>query len=152
MAIEKLSVVLELISGSYKKEAKEAADAIGRVGNAAKSVTGSLSTLVGPVAIGAAVIGLGRMALAAGESVDRLFDLRAQTGLSTDVLQEWEFVAKTAGTSQAVFSESEAPVSIKDRINSSSSQRGSRTLQWFSAQIVGAVGTVIHRSRKEWEK
>lgn len=105
MAIEKLSVILELVSGNYKKEAKEAADATGRIGGAAASATGSLRAMVGPAAIGAAVVGLGNMALKAGENADRLFDLAAQTGLSTDALQRWEFVAKVAGTSTEVFSD-----------------------------------------------
>lgn len=45
MATEKLSVVLELVSGQYKKEAKEAATATGQIGNAAKSSTTGISGL-----------------------------------------------------------------------------------------------------------
>lgn len=105
MAIEKLSVILELVTGNYKKEAREAADATGSIGSRAKTVTGNLTTMIGPAAIGGAIVGLGKMALAAGENADRLFDLQAQTGLSTDALQEWEFVAASAGAKQEVFSD-----------------------------------------------
>jgi hypothetical protein len=105
MAIEKLSVILELVSGNYNKEARTSAQATGEIGGAAKSVTGSLGAMLGPAAIGGAVVGLTKMALAAGENADRLFDLSSQTGLSTDALQEWEFVAAAAGASGEVFSD-----------------------------------------------
>lgn len=45
MASEKLQVILELVTGQYKKEAKEAATATGQIGSAAKSVTGGLTGL-----------------------------------------------------------------------------------------------------------
>lgn len=45
MASEKLQVILELVTGQYKREAKEAATATGQIGTAAKSVTGGLTGL-----------------------------------------------------------------------------------------------------------
>ncbi|HKY46708.1 MAG TPA: hypothetical protein VJQ79_01880 [Acidimicrobiia bacterium] len=105
MAIEKLSVILELVSGDYKREAKEAATATGRIGDSAKTTTGSLGRMIGPAAIGGAIVGLTRLAEKAGENADRLFDLSAQTGLSTDALQEWEFVAAAAGAKSEAFSD-----------------------------------------------
>lgn len=105
MASERLQVILELVTGNYKREAREAATATGGISNAAGGVTSSLKSMIGPAAIGGAVVGLVHMAEKAGENADRLFDLEAQTGLSTDALQEWEFVAKTAGANTEVFSD-----------------------------------------------
>lgn len=44
-ATEKLSVILELVSGQYKKEAKEAATATGQIGTAARGATGPMAGL-----------------------------------------------------------------------------------------------------------
>lgn len=105
MASERLQVILELVTGNYQREAKQAAQATGGISRAASGVTGALKSMIGPAAIGGAVVGLVNMAEKAGENADRLFDLAAQTGLSTDALQEWEFVAKTAGANTEVFSD-----------------------------------------------
>lgn len=105
MAIEKLSVILELISGQYKREAKEAAAATSSISGAARSAHKSFKDFMGPAAIGGVILGLGRMAVAAGENADRLFDLQVQTGLSTDALQEWEFVTQTAGANTEAFAD-----------------------------------------------
>lgn len=105
MAIERLQVILELVTGNYKREAAQAATATGGISRAASGVTGALKSMIGPAAIGGAVVGLVNMAEKAGENADRLFDLAAQTGLSTDALQEYEFVAKTAGANTEVFSD-----------------------------------------------
>lgn len=45
MATERLQVILELISGQYKKEAKEAATATAGIGNAAKTASGGVDGL-----------------------------------------------------------------------------------------------------------
>jgi hypothetical protein len=105
MAIERLQVILEMVTGNYQREAKQAATATGGISQAASGVTGALKSMIGPAAIGGAVVGLVTMAETAGENADRLFDLAAQTGLSTDALQEWEFVAKTAGANTETFSD-----------------------------------------------
>jgi hypothetical protein len=105
MAIERLQVILEMVTGNYQREAKQAATATGGISQAASGVTGALKSMIGPAAIGGAVVGLVTMAEKAGENADRLFDLAAQTGLSTDALQEWEFVAKTAGANTETFSD-----------------------------------------------
>lgn len=105
MPTDRLQIVLELVTGAYKREAKEAATATSQIGKSADSVTSSLGKMVGPAAIGAALAGLGRLAVKAGENADRLFDLSSQTGLTTDELQEFEYVAKTAGASTEVFSD-----------------------------------------------
>lgn len=105
MASEKLQIILELVTGNYKREAQQAATATGRIGDQARTVTSRIGAMIGPAAIGGAIVGLGNMAVKAGENADRLFDLASQTGLSTDALQEWEFVAKTAGAGTEVFSD-----------------------------------------------
>ena len=55
------------------------------------------------LAAGAAILGLG---IKAGENADRLLDMSAQTGISTDKLQEYEFVAGQAGVSTDFFKKS----------------------------------------------
>lgn len=45
MAIERLSVILELVSGAYKKEAKEAAAATASIGAAARTTSGGMVSL-----------------------------------------------------------------------------------------------------------
>lgn len=142
MASEKLQVILELITSGYKREAKEAATATGQIGSAANSVTGQLGKLIGPAAIAGAVIGLGRMALAAGENADRLFDLQAQTGLSTDALQEWEFVAKGAGAGTEVFSD--AVKAVIKNLSDSEGATGSaaKAYEALGISVMGANGSL----------
>lgn len=100
MASEKLQVILELVSGQYKKEAGEAARATAGIGNAAKSSAGGvgglrsgLNLLQGAVAaVGASkLIGeLQDMAVAAAEderAQERLAGaLRTNTGATDDAI------------------------------------------------------------------
>lgn len=120
MASERLDVILNLITGNYKSEARAAATATGQIGGAAqKASTGttalqrgvagvesSLKRFASPLVLGAVIGGLGKMALQIGENADRLFDLKAQTGASTDQLQEYEFVAQAAGAKTEFFTDS----------------------------------------------
>lgn len=105
MPSEKLQVILELVTSGYQREAKQAASATDQIGRSAAGVTTSLKGMIGPAAIGGAIVGLGSLALKAGENADRLFDLQAQTGATTDQLQEFEFVAKAAGAEQEFFAD-----------------------------------------------
>ena len=53
------------------------------------------------------------MGTKAGENADRLLDMEAQTGVTTDVLQEFEFVAGQAGVATDFFKKGVQAV-IKD--------------------------------------
>ncbi|MDP9144532.1 MAG: hypothetical protein M3N43_07525, partial [Actinomycetota bacterium] len=64
MASEKLQVILQLVTDNYKKEAREAATATSKIGDAAAGSTGGLGRLQGGlklVAGGIAAIGVGRL-------------------------------------------------------------------------------------------
>lgn len=66
-------------------------DGVSKVGGTmTKWVTGPI------VAVGAGMIAL---ATAAGNYADRILDLNAITGMSTDAIQEWQHVARVAGVS-----------------------------------------------------
>lgn len=65
----------------------------GMIGTAAKWAAGLGA---GAVAVGGAMFG---MATKAGNAADRILDLKAITGMSTNEIQRWERVSKIAGTS-----------------------------------------------------
>lgn len=142
MATDKLSIILELIAGQYKKEAKEAATATGQITGAAKGATSSMGAMLGPAAIGGAILGLGRMAIAAGENADRLFDLQSQTGASTETLQEYEFVAKAAGASQEFFAD--AVKQVVKSLDSALAGTGaaSKAYEQLGVSVTNANGSV----------
>ncbi|OEH52971.1 hypothetical protein AQ616_18885 [Oceanobacillus sp. E9] len=69
------------------------------VGGKISDAGGTLTKFVtGPIAAGSA--GLLGLAVNAGKTADRILDLSAITGLSTDSIQEWQHVATVAGVEQ----------------------------------------------------
>ena len=101
MASEKLQVILELVTGQYKKEAREAATATGQIGSAARTSTsgigglqGGLNLLKGAIAaVGVATITgqLREMADAAAEDAEAqevlAGALRTNTGATDDQIE-----------------------------------------------------------------
>ena len=70
----------------------------GRLKNAGKKVAKAGAVVGGAfVAAGTAAVGL---AGKAGNAADRILDIEAATGLSTDAIQEWDYIAGQAGVSQ----------------------------------------------------
>lgn len=80
-------------SGGFTKFA----ESLEKTGSKMKATGESLTLLVtGPiVAAGAAVL---KMASDVGNAADRILDLSAITGQSTQAIQEWQYAAKIAGT------------------------------------------------------
>ena len=79
-----------------------------KMGKVGKGMTKGLTLPL--LGAGAAILGMG---VKAGQNADRLLDMAAQTGISTDKLQEYEFVAGQAGVSQDFFKRATEAV-IKD--------------------------------------
>lgn len=118
MAAERLSVILELVSGQYKREAKEAALATGQIGNAAKtSSTGvgalgsAMSSMKGALlagaaaAAGAAIVKFGADALKAASNLEESMNaVNVVFGSATDQITTFgETAATTVGLAQAQF-------------------------------------------------
>lgn len=78
MAVEKLSVILELVSGNYKREAREAATATSQIGTSAKTSTGGLN-LMRTAAVGLVATKLISWARDSVESLARIERIGAQT-------------------------------------------------------------------------
>jgi len=94
------------------KSAEKAANSIKRTttsltsfGRGVSKVGDKMSLFVtGPiVAAGAAIVGLGKQF---ADKADSILDAAAATGLSTDAIQAYAYVARQAGTSTAVFQDS----------------------------------------------
>ncbi len=79
-----------------------------KMGKVGKGMTKGLTLPI--LGAGAALLALGTKA---GENADRLLDMSAQTGISTDKLQEYEFVAGQAGVNTDFFKKATEAV-IKD--------------------------------------
>lgn len=91
------------------KEAERGAAALGdKVGAAGGKLTRGLTLPI--LGAGAALVAMGKKA---GDNADRLFDMAAQTGLSTDKLQEMEYVATQVGVSTDFYKKAVEAV-IKD--------------------------------------
>ncbi len=86
----------EKASSAFAQTLDAAHDRLERIGG---SLTGLGKTLTTHVSAPIAAAAAGILALAgkAGALADELFDLADQTGLSTDVIQEWRHVATVAG-------------------------------------------------------
>lgn len=69
MASEKLQVILELVTGNYKREAREAASATGQIGAAAQTASGQVGMMGGAVNRGVSSLKLFAGAAAAGAVV-----------------------------------------------------------------------------------
>ena len=84
-----------------------------KMGKVGKGMTKGLTLPL--LGAGAAILALGTKA---GANADRLLDMSAQTGITTDKLQEYEFVAGQAGVSTDFFKRATEAV-IKDLARSS---------------------------------
>lgn len=109
MAIEKLSVILELITGNYKKEAKEAATATGSISGAAKSASGALRGFaVGAlVAAGAGIVKFGADSVKAASNLEESMNaVNVVFGSAAGIITDFgEKAATAAGLAQAEFQE-----------------------------------------------
>lgn len=88
---------------SLKDEASKGLDGVEGKAEKAGSKFGKMgkAVAVGGAAVGAAAVGAGAalfgLATRAGDNADRILDLNAITGMSTDSIQEWQNAAKVAG-------------------------------------------------------
>lgn len=118
MALERLSVILELVSGQYKREAKEAAVATGQIGSAAKTASGQVGLMDSAVSRGTrALKGFATTAALAGivkfasDSVKAASDLEESMnavqvvfGSAAETITDFgERAADSAGLAQAEF-------------------------------------------------
>lgn len=104
MAAE-IAVKVKLDSKDAERSAASFSD---KVGSAGGKLTRGLTLPV--LGAGAALVALGKKA---GDNADRLFDMAAQTGISTDKLQEMEYVATQVGVAQDFYKKGVEAV-IKD--------------------------------------
>lgn len=107
MAIEKLSVILELVSGNYKKEAREAAIATGKIGDSAKAASGALRGLTtgALVAAGAGIIKFGADSVKAASNLEESMNaVNVVFGSAAKIITDFgESAATSAGLAQAEF-------------------------------------------------
>lgn len=124
---------LEKTFDSAEKKAGGFGDKMSKAGNKlTKGVTAPA------LAAGAAVVGLG---LKAGQNADRLLDMAAQTGVSTDKLQEMEYVATQAGVSQDWYMKSvDEVIKAQDRL-----QKGTGP----AAEALDALGVSVKDANGE---
>lgn len=100
-----IAVKVKLDSKDAERSAAQLGD---RVGAAGGKLTRGLTLPV--LGAGAALVALGKKA---GDNADRLFDMSAQTGITTDKLQEMEYVATQVGVAQDFYKKGVEAV-IKD--------------------------------------
>lgn len=91
------------ISGQTKKAGtaikKETDQVSKKMGGLNKTIANVGKTLVGAFAARAVYRGISNLVTGLGEKADRLLDLQDITGIATDKLQEYEYVARIAGVS-----------------------------------------------------
>jgi len=87
---------------TWKEQLDKASAGLKNAGAKMTDIGKNLSTKVTApiVAAGGAILALG---VKAGQTADRLLDLRDITGLSTDSIQEWQYVANQAGVESEVM-------------------------------------------------
>lgn len=127
--------------GSILIDNDEANKSIGRTGKEADGLGTKLGNGIKSAAkFGAALVAAGAAAIGAmigianrvGQAADRILDLSAVTGMSTDEIQKWESVTKVAGVSaDAVTSASQRFTRQLDAM-SSESNKGNKALQDLS--------------------
>lgn len=111
MAAEKLSVILELVSGQYKREAREAAAATSQIGGAAKTASTSVNSMVGSMrafagaAVAGAVIKFGADSVKAATNLEESMNaVKVVFGEASATITAFgETAAETAGLAQADF-------------------------------------------------
>lgn len=121
MATERLAVILELVSGQYKREAREAAVATGQIGGAAKTASGQMTVFdrstqnvsnklrglaTGAlVAAGAGIIKFGADSVKAASDLEESMNaVNVVFGSAADTITDFgEQAATSAGLAQAEF-------------------------------------------------
>ena len=107
MSLKNLMVVVGAKTEEFEKKMSGVTTKLETIGKKTSDVGKSMTTWVtGPIA----AVGTGLFALAtkAGNVSDRLLDLADITGMSTDAIQEYQYVAKQAGVStEAITSAAE---------------------------------------------
>ena len=88
---------LEKASNSVKSFAEKNKEAFEKVGKGLVDVGAKFSVLSAGIIAGVGAMGL--LAKNVGNIADRLLDLADITGMTTDAIQEWQYVAKIAGVS-----------------------------------------------------
>jgi len=88
---------LEKASGSIKSFADRTKESFDKVGKGIVDVGVKFSALSAGIIAGVGAMGL--LAKNVGNVADRLLDLSDITGMTTDAIQEWQYVAKIAGVS-----------------------------------------------------
>jgi hypothetical protein len=84
-------------ASGFKKGIGEAEKSAKGFGGGLGKLSGTLKMMGGAAVIGGVVKGLFSMASELGNAADRLLDLEQITNISTDKLQEYQYVAKMAG-------------------------------------------------------
>lgn len=92
-----LSKGLEKASSSIKSFADKNKESFDKVGKGIVDVGVKFSALSAGIIAGVGALGL--LAKNVGNVADRLLDLSDITGMTTDAIQEWQYVAKIAGVS-----------------------------------------------------
>lgn len=111
MASEKLQVILELVTGNYKREAREAATATGQISGAARTASGSMSSMVGSmrafagVAAAGALVKFGTDAVKAASNLEESMNaVNVVFGEAAGVITSFgETAAEAAGLAQSEF-------------------------------------------------
>lgn len=95
---------IQSLPDSFEEAGKESGD---------KFKKGFSGINIGALAGAGAVVGLGALAVKAGETADRLLDLNNITDISTDTLQEYQYVANQAGVNSEALSVSATKLTQK---------------------------------------
>lgn len=98
MAEKELKFKLVGDSSSLKNSLEEAKSGVTGLGSKFKSF-GKIA-LTGVGAIAGVTTALGAMAYKAGQNADAILDMASATGMTTDEVQQWAYVAEQAGVSQ----------------------------------------------------
>lgn len=114
MATEKLSVILELLAGQFKKEAKEAAGATDRLADRLDKA-GRMATNVGAKLTTGLTLPLAGLAVGAVKAASNLSEsmnaINVVFGEATSTVEKFgETAAESAGLSQRAFNEAVVPI------------------------------------------
>lgn len=103
MAIERLSVILEMITGNYKREAREAATATGQIGAAAKTSSGLMTGAL--LTAGVAIVKFGADSVRAASNLEESMNaVNVVFGEAAGTITDFgETAADAAGLAQAEF-------------------------------------------------
>lgn len=88
---------------ALEQATRKASESSGALGGAANELVSSIGSLIGPLSIGGAVVAVAGFAKEAIDAAGHIVDLSHQTGLSTDAIQHYGYVAENTGTSVDAF-------------------------------------------------